>query len=215
MERGQAILLAKYGRQTIEQHDIFSTAKDAKDFLKAYAFYQNVDSSAGIVRPQGLGMHLSESACDWHLNQSTKHKNNFCPEKAWFVSDLFLEHSPGCDSIGKCLTKVLMEMPGFQSAMVPGLSTSRKRVAESVKLVDNVNVDHRSAMLYKAIALAKKKLAAVTDDTYDKLPSFLRSFDVQPGNYLVGTCPLGILEMRNGYVSSEAEIPDIVNAISF
>ncbi|OWZ20137.1 hypothetical protein PHMEG_0005496 [Phytophthora megakarya] len=46
-----------------------------------------------------------------------------------------------------------MELPGFKSALVKGLSSARKRVATSVKNTDNINVPE-----------------------YDKVPSFLRSF---------------------------------------
>jgi hypothetical protein len=128
------------------------------------------------------GYSLSKKATSKAKSKRTNTKNSFCPENAWFVSDLLLGHSPGCDSIGPCSTKDMMELPGFQSAIVPGLSSAFKRVAESVKIVHNINVDHRSAMLYKAIARAKKKIAAVTDDTYGKLPAFLTfSVDLDTG----------------------------------
>ncbi|ETM01292.1 hypothetical protein L917_02103, partial [Phytophthora nicotianae] len=68
-----------------------------------------------------------------------------------------------------------MEMPGFRSSLVPGLSSARKRVSALVKVVDNVNVDERPALVYKAITRAKK-LMEDSENTYDKIPSFLTSF---------------------------------------
>ncbi|GMF52574.1 unnamed protein product [Phytophthora fragariaefolia] len=109
MERGRANLLAKYGRQTIERHDVFSTAKDAKDFLKAYAFNQNKSFHQPVSSDhKKVAECTSESACVWHVTLTKKAeskagskrknaKNSFCPEKAWFVSAMFLGHSPGCD----------------------------------------------------------------------------------------------------------------------
>jgi len=160
-----------------------SVWKSLKDFLKAYAFNHNKSIHQAISSGRKkVWRCTSECVCCWQVTLSkkakskakskrTKTKNSFCPENAWFVSALLLEHSPGSDSIGQCSTKDMMELPGFQSAIVPGLSSALKRVAESVKIVHNI------------------KIAAVTDDTYGKLPAFLRWFERQnPGSR--GCCQL-------------------------
>ncbi|GMF53571.1 unnamed protein product [Phytophthora fragariaefolia] len=59
-----------------------------------------------------------------------------------------------------------------KSGLVKRLSSSRKRIAQAVKKVDHVNVDHRHALMYRAIAKAKKMMMNAKDN-YDKLPAFL------------------------------------------
>ncbi|GMF40460.1 unnamed protein product [Phytophthora fragariaefolia] len=71
-----------------------------------------------------------------------------------------------------------MDMPGFKSGLVKGLSSSRKRIAQAVKKVDHVNVGHRPALVYRAIAKAKKMMMNAKDN-YDKLPAFHNSFERQ------------------------------------
>jgi hypothetical protein len=85
-------------------------------------------------------------------------KHAFCPPGHWFVSALNLHHSPSCDSVGQCSADLLRELPGFKGSLVQGLSTARSRVASAVKTIDRINVDHRPALVRRAISKAKKTI---------------------------------------------------------
>ncbi|KAE9265441.1 hypothetical protein PR003_g32456, partial [Phytophthora rubi] len=182
MEAGKVDLMKKFGRLDIKRHDVFATAPDRTEFLRAYAFNENKSIQKKIHSGHLRKWRCVSTLCGWQVTLSKKRptkgantKLAFCPEGAWFVSDFELIHSPSCDAVRKCSSQLLMELPGFKSAMVKGLSTARARVAASVKTTDNVNVDDRHALVYGAISRAKK-LMEDEEDNYDKLPAFLRSF---------------------------------------
>ncbi|EGZ09088.1 hypothetical protein PHYSODRAFT_339468 [Phytophthora sojae] len=168
MEAGKVDLMKKFGRRDINRHDVFATAPDSTEFLRAYAWNEN----------KSIKKEIHSGHVTLNKERPTKSDNTklaFCPEKAWLVSDLELVHSPSCDAVRKCSKKLLMELPGFKRSMVKGLSTARAWVAASVKATDDVNVDHRPALVYGAISRAKA-LMEEEEDNYDKLPAFLRSF---------------------------------------
>jgi hypothetical protein len=185
MEAGKVDLEKKYCKQDIKLHDVYTTAPESTEFLCAYAFNEyksihKVNHSGNLRKWQCVSKF-----CDWQVTLTKKYptkrvntKLAFCPTNAWFVSDLDLVHSPSCDSVRKCSSQILMELPGFKSSLVKGFSSARARVASSVKTTDNVNVDHRPALVYGAISRARKMMEEEDDkyDKYDKLPSFLRSF---------------------------------------
>ncbi|KAG6967234.1 hypothetical protein JG687_00004399 [Phytophthora cactorum] len=189
MEPGKVNRLAKYGRRTINIRDVFLTAPESTAFFRDYAFNENKSLVQKVSAGHRKVWECTSDVCQWQVTLSKKSKakrantkNSFCPPNAWFVSDTGLLHSPSCDSVGKCSLEQLMEIPGFKSSLVQGLSRACKRVAASVQTIGRVNVDHRQALIYRAISRAKK-MAGVNADKYDKLPSFLRSFERQnPGS---------------------------------
>lgn len=197
MEPGKVDILRLFGRETINIRDVFLSAPDSKHFLRAYAFNENKSIKQTTTSGHKKVWVCKSELCHWAVcltkrhstqnkdgkaRQRTHTKNAFCPPGAWFVSEINLQHSPSCDSVGQCSGDLLRELPGFKGSIVQGLSTARARVAAAVKIIDNVNVDHRPALVHRAIAKAKSKSASASDG-YDKLPSFLRSFERQnPGS---------------------------------
>ncbi|KAF1787040.1 hypothetical protein GQ600_22381 [Phytophthora cactorum] len=85
-------------------------------------------------------------------------KNSCCPPGAWFVKEMNLRHSPSCDSVGECSMELLMELPGFKGSIVPGLSSAKARVVNALQKNDKVNVEHRPALVHRAIAKAKASM---------------------------------------------------------
>ncbi|POM66061.1 Hypothetical protein PHPALM_18137 [Phytophthora palmivora] len=125
-------LVANYARQTIRLHDVFVSSPLSTEVLRAYA-----------------------------LNETSQFTRKFVLDTAKFGpaspncvsgSDMDLTHTPSCDSVGECTLKQLMEMPDFKNTMIQGLSSAKIRVTEAVKRIDHLNVDHRPAMEYRAIA---------------------------------------------------------------
>ncbi|OWZ17294.1 hypothetical protein PHMEG_0008781 [Phytophthora megakarya] len=191
MEPGTIDLMKNFGRHNIAKHAVFFTALASTDFLRHYALNKNKSTKqtnhSGNVRVWGCESEL----CSWQVTltkkRSTQRENTklaFCPDNSWFVCSIQLIHSSSCDSVRKCSSKILVELSGFKGAIAKKLNSARARVTSSVKQMDNVNVDQRSALVYKAIARVKKMMETEVDK-YDKLLSFLRSFAREnPGIFL-------------------------------
>ncbi|KAG6952467.1 hypothetical protein JG688_00013263 [Phytophthora aleatoria] len=167
MERGKVSLLAKFGRQTINFHYVFASAPASTVFLRAYALNENKSSKQKSRLGHKNIWGCTSKVCDWQVSftkkrpsKSANTKLAFCPPNVWFVSSMDIVHSPSCDSVGQCSSDLLVELPGIKSALVKGLSCARVRIASSLKVVDNANVDHQPALIYRAIARAKKMMAA-------------------------------------------------------
>lgn len=96
----------------------------------------------------------------------------FCPTNDWFVSSI---HSPSCDAVRKWMSNLLAEMPGFKSAIDEGLRSARLCVAASVKVVDNVNVDHRPSLVCIVFVRVEKTMTN-EKDYYDNLQAFHNLF---------------------------------------
>ncbi|KAF1793267.1 hypothetical protein GQ600_10041 [Phytophthora cactorum] len=64
---------------------------------------------------------------------------------------------------------------GFKGSIVPGLSSAKARVVNALQKNDKVNLEHRPALVHRAIAKAKASMAD-GDGNYDKLPAFLRTW---------------------------------------
>ncbi|OWZ15660.1 hypothetical protein PHMEG_00010664 [Phytophthora megakarya] len=155
MEAGKIDLKKKYGRHDIQLHDVFTTVTSSTEFLRAYAFNENKPIEKANHSGNLGVLKCTSGLCDWNValtkKRPTKRVNTkleFCPTDSWFVSALNLVHGPSCNSVRKCTSKLLLELPGFKSAMVKGLSCARARVASSVKVTDNVNVYNRPSLVW-------------------------------------------------------------------
>ncbi|KAF1773363.1 hypothetical protein GQ600_11363 [Phytophthora cactorum] len=154
MEPGKVNRLAKYGRRTINVWDVFLTAPESTAFFRDYAFNENKSLVQKVSAGHRKVWECTSDVCQWQVTLSKKSKAK------------------------RANTKKSLLSPQCMSSLVQGLSRACKRVAASVQTIGRVNVDHRQALIYRAISRAKK-MAGVDADKYDKLPSFLRSFERQ------------------------------------
>eukprot|EP00644_Phytophthora_capsici_P003511 jgi/Phyca11/116520/e_gw1.31.282.1 len=77
----------------------------------------------------------------------------------------------------------LQELAGFSATIVDGHSTALARVVNSVKEIEGINIQHKPAVVYRAIGQSKARLTVSPEVEYEHLPSFMTAFaSVNPGS---------------------------------
>jgi hypothetical protein len=179
--------LTEHGRSCIQLHDSFPLLKAWSKFLKDYALNENksVRLSKKVKQSGSKKTWVcTDDECPWVVvlsyrpePKSTKaSKLSHIPPSSWFVSALCVTHSDICSSVGSCSARQLKNTKGFKAALVEGLSCARKRVVESVRSVDGIDVADMQATVYKAIAEAKSAQRQKAWTAYKTIASWLRVF---------------------------------------
>ncbi|KUF92371.1 hypothetical protein AM588_10008974 [Phytophthora nicotianae] len=70
-------------------------------------------------------------------------------------------------------------MPGFQASILEGHNTSRSRVVNNLRVLENVDVASKSAVLYRVIRAALSRLEADDKSEFKALPAYMELFAQQ------------------------------------
>ncbi|KUF89179.1 Lysosomal beta glucosidase [Phytophthora nicotianae] len=70
-------------------------------------------------------------------------------------------------------------MPGFKASILEGHNTSRSRVVNNLRVLENVDVASKSAVLYRVIRAALSRLEADDKSEFKALPAYMELFAQQ------------------------------------
>ncbi|KAE8974876.1 hypothetical protein PF010_g25427 [Phytophthora fragariae] len=76
-------------------------------------------------------------------------------------------------------------MPCFAAAILEGYDTSKARVVNNLRRVENIDVSDKSAVLYRAIQRALVNLESDVEGEFEAIPSYLELFTQRKNVILV------------------------------
>ncbi|KAJ8523763.1 hypothetical protein ON010_g17355 [Phytophthora cinnamomi] len=105
------------------------------------------------------------------------------PPNSWYISNSNLQHAQCCISTANPTGAQIAKLPGFQASILEGHNTSKSRVVNNLKAIENINVSGKRAVLYRIIKAAITGMARDGAEGFKTLPACMELFAQQnPGS---------------------------------